>query len=60
MDRDRVGSDTSQRSSQRRTGANVAGRLGRALDVRTLTQREVDRVLAELRKKAQRRRCDGE
>ena len=54
MDRDRVGSEPSRSHHQWRPSL-VAGKLKRALDVRTLTQHEVDRVLAELRRKAQRR-----
>ncbi|MBO9524289.1 MAG: hypothetical protein J7518_22350 [Nocardioidaceae bacterium] len=59
MDRGRGGPDS--RSHQRRVAATVVGdRLRRALDVRTLTQREVDRMFAELRRKAEPRHPEDE
>lgn len=38
----------------------AAGRFRRALDIRTLTQREVDDLLTELRMKSQRTGSDDQ
>lgn len=56
MDRDRVGSGPSRHPLQRRPAAAVADKFRRALDIRTLSQREVDHYLAELRERARRKR----